>query len=130
MTTGSTGWWGLPKKGLEPLVQMLISFRRAIDEDKRGCEAVRAEIDRFIELLFRQSKAYRLALEPYNRRSEVIGGHDPEVILSRAIDKYIHGIEDGSEGTNTDGENARDRKNAKDRTHARRRPTASGGGKK
>jgi hypothetical protein len=48
---------------------------------------VQAELDRFIELLFRDSEAYRLAFKLC--RYEVIGGRDAEDILREVIAKHM-----------------------------------------
>jgi len=41
-----------------------------------GPQVVQAELDRFIELLFRGSEAYSLALKLYVGQYEVIAGRD------------------------------------------------------
>jgi hypothetical protein len=55
-------------------------------EPKVGCEwqVVQAELDRFIELLFRASEAYRLALKLYAGMYEVVAARDAVDILLRA----------------------------------------------
>ena len=56
-----------------------------------GPQVVKAELDRFIELLFRDSEAYRLALKLYTGRYEVIGGRDAADILREVIAKHMPG---------------------------------------
>lgn len=51
--------------------------------------AVQVELERFIELLFRDSKAYRLALKLYAGRYEVIAERDAADILREAIEKHM-----------------------------------------
>jgi hypothetical protein len=48
-----------------------------------------ALFDRFIELLFRDSEAYRLALKLYAGRHEVIAGRDAADILRQVIAEYM-----------------------------------------
>ena len=54
-----------------------------------GPLVVQAELDRFIELLFRGSEAYRLALKLYAGRYEVIACKPAEEILREAIEKHM-----------------------------------------
>src|SRR5437868_15296497 len=58
-------------------------------KEGRGPQVVQAELDRFIELLFRDSEAYRLALKLYAGRYEVIAGKPAEDILREAIEKHM-----------------------------------------
>jgi hypothetical protein len=60
---------------------------------KEGCGrlVVQAELDRFIELIFQRTEAYRLALKLYTSRYEVIAGKPAEDILREAIEKYMPG---------------------------------------
>jgi hypothetical protein len=51
--------------------------------------AVQAELDRFIELLFRDSEAYRLASKLYAGRYEVIATRDAADILREVIEKHM-----------------------------------------
>jgi hypothetical protein len=51
--------------------------------------ALQAKLDRFIELLFRDSEAYRLALKLYAGRYEVIACRDAADILREAIEKHM-----------------------------------------
>ena len=50
---------------------------------------MQAELDRFIELLFRDSEAYRLALKLYTGRYEVIACKPDNEILREAIAEYM-----------------------------------------
>lgn len=54
---------------------------------KEGCgwPVVEAEMQRFVELLFRDSEAYRLALKPYMGRYETIACKDAAEILRKVI---------------------------------------------
>jgi hypothetical protein len=54
-----------------------------------GPQIVKAELDRFIELLFRYSEAYKLALKLYAGRYEVIGARDAAEILREVIEKHM-----------------------------------------
>jgi len=54
-----------------------------------GPQVVKAELNRFIELLFRDSEAYRLALKLYKGRYEVIAGRDAADILRQAIAEHM-----------------------------------------
>jgi hypothetical protein len=54
-----------------------------------GPQVVQAELDRFINLLFRDSEAYRLALKLYKGRYEVIAGRGAGHILRQVIAEYI-----------------------------------------
>jgi hypothetical protein len=47
------------------------------------------ELDRFIELLFQYSEAYRLALKLYAGRYEVIGARDAADILREVVEKHM-----------------------------------------
>ena len=55
----------------------------------RGWQVVQAELDRFIELLFRDSEAYRLALQLYAGRYEVIACKDAAEILRQVIAEHM-----------------------------------------
>ena len=50
---------------------------------------MQAELDRFIELLFQGSEAYRLALKLYTGRYEVIGIRNAAEILREVIEKHM-----------------------------------------
>jgi len=58
-----------------------------------GPQVVKAELDRFIELLFRDSEAYRLALKLYRSRYEVIAGRDAADIMREVIAENMPGDE-------------------------------------
>jgi len=60
-------------------------------KDGAGPEVVKAELDRFIELLFRDSEAYRLTLKLYKGRYEVIAGRDAADIMREVIAKHMPG---------------------------------------
>jgi chromosome segregation and condensation protein ScpB len=51
--------------------------------------AVQAELDHFIELLFRDSEAYGLALKLYAGRYEVIAARDAADILRQVVEKHM-----------------------------------------
>ena len=50
---------------------------------------MQAKLDRFIELLFRYSEAYRLALRLYAGRYETIACKDAAEILRQVIAEYM-----------------------------------------
>jgi hypothetical protein len=50
---------------------------------------VHAELGRFIDLVFRYSEAYWLALKLYTGRSEVIAGRNAADILRQVIAEHI-----------------------------------------
>ena len=52
-------------------------------------EGIITELDRFIELLFRDSEAYRLALQLYAGRYETIACKDAAEILREVIEKHM-----------------------------------------
>ena len=52
-------------------------------------QVVKADLDRFMELLFGDSETYRLALKLYAGRYEVIGARDAAEILRQVIDDYL-----------------------------------------
>jgi hypothetical protein len=54
-----------------------------------GPQVVQSELDRFIELLFRDSEAYRLALRLYAGRYEVIAARDAADILREVIAEHM-----------------------------------------
>lgn len=54
-----------------------------------GPQVVQAELDRFIELLFQDSEAYRLALRLYAGRYEVVAGRSAVDILREVIEKHL-----------------------------------------
>jgi hypothetical protein len=80
---------GLSEESRENIADLLILLRRGFDKEGCGLEVVKAELDRFIELLFRGSEAYRLALKLYAGRYEVIALRDAAEILREAIARYM-----------------------------------------
>jgi hypothetical protein len=80
---------GVPEEAREALADLLIVLRRGMTKEGCGPLVVQAELDRFIELLFRESEAYRLALKLYAGRYEVIAMQDAAEILREAIEKYM-----------------------------------------
>lgn len=80
---------GVPKEAREALADLLIVLRRGMTKEGCGPPVVQAELDRFIELLFQKSEAYRLALKLYAGRYEVIAGKPAEEILREAIEKHM-----------------------------------------
>ena len=54
-----------------------------------GPQVVQAELDRLIELLFRESEAYRLALQLYAGRYEVIARKYAAEILRQVIAEHM-----------------------------------------
>ena len=80
---------GVPEEAREALADLLIVLRRGMTKEGAGPQVVQAELDRFIELMFRESEAYRLALKLYAGRYEVIAGKPAEEILREAIEKHM-----------------------------------------
>jgi hypothetical protein len=80
---------GVPAEAREWLADLFIVLRRGMTEEDHGPLAVQAELDRFIELMFRESEAYRLALKLYAGRYEVIACRDVADILREAIEKHM-----------------------------------------
>lgn len=80
---------GVPIEAHEWLADLFIVLRSGFTKDGGGPLAVQAELDRFIELMFQRSEAYRLALALYAGRYEVIAGKPAEEILREAIEKYM-----------------------------------------
>src|SRR5215470_16087661 len=80
---------GVPDEAREWLADLFIILRRGMTKEGCGPLVVQAELDRFIELLFRESEAYRLALKLYAGRYEVIAGKPAEEILLEAIEKHM-----------------------------------------
>jgi hypothetical protein len=66
-------------------------LRRRITKNGTAAQVVQAELDRFIELLFRESEAYRLALKLYAGRYEVIAGRAAAEILRQVIEEHMPG---------------------------------------
>ena len=67
---------GISEEAREWLADLFIVLRRGFTKEGCGPLVVQAELDRFIELLFRDSEAYRLALQLYAGRYEVIACKD------------------------------------------------------
>jgi hypothetical protein len=80
---------GVPEEAREALADLLIVLRRGFTKEGCGPLVVQAELDRFIELLFRESEAYRLALKLYTGHYEVIAMRDAADILREAIEKHM-----------------------------------------
>jgi hypothetical protein len=80
---------GIPPEARESLADVFIVLSRGMTKEGCGPEVVKAELDRFIELLFRDSEAYRLALKLYAGRYEVIACRDAADILREAIEKHM-----------------------------------------
>jgi chromosome segregation and condensation protein ScpB len=68
---------------------MRVTSNLSIQHLNRLICAVQAELDRFIELLFRDSEAYRLALKLYAGRYEVIAAREAADILREVIEKHM-----------------------------------------
>lgn len=96
----------VPEEGREWLADLFIVLRRGFIKEGCGPLVVQAELDRFIELLFRQSEAYRLALKLYAGRYEIIGARSAAEILREAIENYLpdSGWQAASEADEADGE--------------------------
>jgi hypothetical protein len=82
---------GIPAEAHEAVAEIFIVLSRGMTKEGAGPEVVQAELGRFIELLFRDSEAYRLALKLYKGRYEVIGGRDAAGILREVIAKHMPG---------------------------------------
>jgi len=80
---------GVPEEARESLADLLILLRRGMTKEGCGPLVVQAELDRFIELLFQKSEAYRLALKLYAGRYEVIAMRDAADIFREAIEKHM-----------------------------------------
>jgi hypothetical protein len=80
---------GLPAEAREWLADLFIVLSRGMTKGGAGPEVVKAELDRFIELLFRDSEAYRLALKLYAGRYEVIAARDAAEILREVIEEHM-----------------------------------------
>ncbi len=80
---------GLSEESREALADLFIVLRRGMRKEGCGWQVVEAELDRFIELLFRGSEAYRLALKLYAGRYEVMGGRNTPDIMRDVIEKYM-----------------------------------------
>jgi hypothetical protein len=86
---------GISAEGRESLADLFIVLRRGMTKEGAGPQVVQAELDRFIELLFQDSEAYRLALKLYAGRYEVIAGREAADILRQVIAEYMP--EDGGQ---------------------------------
>ena len=80
---------GIPEEAREWLADLFIVLRRRFTKEGCGPQVVQAELDRFIELLFRDSEAYRLALQLYAGRYEVITCKDAAEILRQVIAEHM-----------------------------------------
>jgi hypothetical protein len=80
---------GISGEALEWLADLFIVLRRGFTKEGCGPLVVQAELDRFIELIFQRTEAYRLALKLYAGRYEVIAGTPAEDILREAIEKHM-----------------------------------------
>lgn len=80
---------GIPAECRESLADLFIVLRRGMTKEGCGPQVVQAELDRFIELLFQESEAYRLALKLYAGRYEVIAAKDAADILREVIEKHM-----------------------------------------
>jgi hypothetical protein len=80
---------GISGESREWLADLFIVLRRGMTKEGAGPQVVQAELDRFIELLFQGSEAYRLALKLYAGRYEVIAGREAAEILREVIEKYM-----------------------------------------
>jgi len=79
----------VPEGAREWLADLFIVLRQGFTKEGCGPLVVQAELDRFIELLFQSSEAYRLALKLYAGRYEIIGARSAAEILTEAIEKYL-----------------------------------------
>src|SRR5205085_4230431 len=79
----------VPEGAREWLADLFIVLRQGFTKEGCGPLVVQAELDRFIELLFQSSEAYRLALKLYAGRYEVIACRDAADILREAIEKHM-----------------------------------------
>lgn len=80
---------GISEEAREWLADLFIVLRRGMTKEGAGPLVVQAELDRFIELLFQGSEAYRLSLKLYTGRYEIIGVRKPADILCEAIERYM-----------------------------------------
>jgi hypothetical protein len=82
---------GISAEGGEALADLFIVSRRGMTKGGAISKVLQAEFERFIELLFRESEAHRLALKLYARRYEVTARKDAADILRQAIAEQISG---------------------------------------
>ena len=87
----------VPADGREALADLFIILRRGMTKEGCGPQVVQAELDRFIELLFRDSEAYRLTLQLYVGRYEIIGGKEAADILREVVAEKLSLDEDRQE---------------------------------
>src|ERR1700742_2342931 len=80
---------GVPMEAREWLADRFIVLRRGFTKEGCGPVVVQAELDRFIELIFRESEAYRLALTLYAGPYDGIAGKPAEEIFREDIEKYM-----------------------------------------
>jgi hypothetical protein len=80
---------GITAEAREDLADLFIVLRRGMRKEGCGWQVVEAELDRFIELLFRDSEAYHLALRLYAGRYEVIAARDAADILREVIAEHM-----------------------------------------
>jgi hypothetical protein len=73
----------------ENLAELFIVLSRGMKKEGAGPQVVQAELDRFIELLFQESEAYRLALKLYAGRYKIIACKDVADIMREAIAKHM-----------------------------------------
>jgi hypothetical protein len=81
----------IPADAREALADLFIVLRRGMTKEGAGPLVVQAELDRFIELLFRDSEAYRLALKLYTSRYEVIAAREAADILREVVAEHMPG---------------------------------------
>lgn len=93
---------GIPAKCREALADLFIILRRGMTKEGRGPQVVQAELGRFIELLFRDSEAYRLTLQLYVSRYEIIGGKEAADILREVVAEKLSLDEDRQESLRED----------------------------
>src|SRR5205085_9702454 len=79
----------VPEEAREWLADLFIVLRRGFTKEGCGPLVVQTELDRFIELIFQRTEAYRLALKLYAGRYEVIAGKEAADILREAIEKHM-----------------------------------------
>lgn len=65
--------------------QFMRPLSREMTKEGCGTQVAKAKLDRLIELLFRDSEAYRLTLPLYTGRYEVIAGRAAANILHQVI---------------------------------------------
>jgi len=88
---------GISQEAREWLADLFIVLSRGFTKEGAGPQVVKAELDRFIELLFKESEAYRLALKLYAGRYEVRGMRSAADILREVIERYMADSEQQTE---------------------------------